>query len=164
MATAVQGVSVSRGLRVLSADTFARINTTTGPRWVVIINPDSGPGNCSTPNSDFVAGIKQLNSYPNVQTIGYVRTGYGGRNTSEILRDIDTYSGWSYSSPDLSMHGIFFDEAVYEYSPDAAETLQIIDYHAKNASGIAGSRLVGLPPKMDAFCCLLAAAAEPRTR
>ena len=41
--------------------------------FIVIINPDSGPGNDSYPAADFVAGIKQLNSYSNVQTVGYVR-------------------------------------------------------------------------------------------
>ncbi|KAI5367115.1 Putative Spherulation-specific family 4 [Septoria linicola] len=117
---------------------YEAINSTTDLDFVVIINPDSGPGSKdSSPPADFVPQIQKLNSLPNVQTVGYdVGTGYGSRPVGEIVRDIETYSSWSSMNDSLAMHGVFFDEAVYKYSEDNFQHLSSINAFAKNSTGI----------------------------
>jgi hypothetical protein len=63
--------------------------------FTVILNPDSGPGLSRYPGKNFVPQIQKLNSYSNVRTVGYVRTGFGTRNISSVLLDVSTYSGWA---------------------------------------------------------------------
>src|ERR1700730_633611 len=48
-------------------------------KWQIIINPDSGPGSTQYPDSNYIAGISELNGYDNVQTLGYVYTDYTSR-------------------------------------------------------------------------------------
>ena len=108
----------------------------------VIVNPDSGPGSLPYPNADYTPAIQKLNTYSNIRSIGYVKTGYGTRNTSDIVRDINTYSRWSANSSSIAMHGIFFDEVVYEYSASAPQYMKTIDQAAKNAAGLLEPRTV----------------------
>lgn len=82
----------------------------------VILNPDNGPGSGSSPgyNSDWVTGVATLNSYPNVQTLGYVSTSWGARSASDVDADVATWAAWDSSvtsgSGNISVAGIFFDE------------------------------------------------------
>lgn len=110
----------------------------------MIINPDSGPGTTATPNADFYPAIQKLNAFANVQTVGYVHTGYGTRNISKVLQDIQTYSGWSKAKPSIAMDGIFFDEVVSEWSSEAGTFMKTINQAAKNATGLLGARTVSL--------------------
>lgn len=65
--------------------TGGRINSTTDLDFVVIINPDSGPGSKDfSPPVDFVPQIQKLNSLPNVQTVGYVRVFMPSRSISSV--------------------------------------------------------------------------------
>ncbi|KAL2820270.1 Spherulation-specific family 4 [Aspergillus granulosus] len=67
--------------------------------FYVIVNPNSGPGDSSPPASEYIAGVTALNSYPNVHTLGYVRTNYTNRDIHDVKEDIDIYSQWaSYSA------------------------------------------------------------------
>lgn len=109
---------------------------------MVIVNPSSGPGSGSAPNEQYQTAITQLSTYPNVQKVGYVRTGYGDRGVDTILEEVDTYAGWRSVSTDLAMQGIFFDEAPYQYSEAQADLLTQINAHVKNVSGIEGPRTV----------------------
>lgn len=109
--------------------------------FTVIINPNSGPGESALPDSSYTPEIAKLNSFPNVRTVGYVRTGYGTRNISDVLADVTTYSGWS-SGVNISMHGIFFDEAPYDYSDENAAFLLTINQAVKNSTGIQPDRIV----------------------
>ncbi|KAK4986363.1 hypothetical protein LTR50_005341 [Elasticomyces elasticus] len=78
----------------------------------VIVNPASGPGTTPYPDSNYVSNVAQLNSYTNVDTLGYVHTSYGTRSQAQVKADILTYQGWSgYAGADIHMDGIFFDEA-----------------------------------------------------
>lgn len=88
--------------------------------------------------------LEKLSKYPNVRTLGYVRTGYGQRNISQVLQEVAIYANWSILSPAWSVSGIFFDETISEYSSEGAAYLDNIDDFVKNKSGIAGTRLVGL--------------------
>ncbi|KAJ5785222.1 Spherulation-specific family 4 [Penicillium pulvis] len=98
-------------------------NTTWGPvyeaaagnpdiEFKVIVNPDSGPGDTTYPESAYITAIAQLNSYDNVVVLGYIPTEYGTRSASDVESDISTYSGWSaYTEKNIAVTGIFFDEA-----------------------------------------------------
>ncbi|CAD0084983.1 unnamed protein product [Aureobasidium vineae] len=76
----------------------------------IIVNPRNGPGG-SLPDSDYISNISMINSYNNVNTLGYVHTSYGNRSLSDISSDIDTYQSWStYTNSNISLNGIFVDE------------------------------------------------------
>lgn len=73
-------------------------------------------------------------------------TGYGTRPVMEIVQDIETYAQWANVHSSLAMHGIFFDEAAYEYSPENVEHLYTINQFAKNSTGIREPRTVSVSP------------------
>ena len=76
----------------------------------IIVNPHNGPGG-SPPDSNYISNISLINSYNNVNTLGYVHTSYGKRSLSDISSDIDTYESWStYTNSNISLNGIFVDE------------------------------------------------------
>lgn len=97
-------------------------------QWQIIVNPNSGPGTTGYPNQDYIAGITKLNSYKNVQTLGYVDTDYTRRTYSAVTSDISVYAHWSsYTKSNISIAGIFFDDvnntaatAVYTYMHNAS--------------------------------------------
>jgi hypothetical protein len=74
--------------------------------FLVVINPDSGPGG-STPEQDFVTGVTMLKSYPNVQVVGYVLTSYNQRDINDVENDVSQYAAWP---SEVRVSGIFFDE------------------------------------------------------
>jgi len=110
--------------------------------YTVIVNPDSGPGPGKAPNYDFLLAIQRLNAYPNVRTVGYVRTGYGNRSIDDVLHDVATYSGWATNATGIAMHGIFFDEAPYQYSSQIADYMKTANGAASSAEGIQGDKVV----------------------
>ncbi|KAL9124860.1 MAG: hypothetical protein Q9175_008166 [Cornicularia normoerica] len=81
-------------------------------QWQVIVNVDSGPGTTGYPtDQDYITGIAELNSYPNVQTLGYVDTNFTHRAYSAVVSDINAYATWqSYTEANISIAGIFFDD------------------------------------------------------
>jgi hypothetical protein len=117
---------------------------------MVIINPSSGPGTLPYPDSDYTTQIQKLNSFPNVRTIGYVRTDFAKRNITSVLSDVSVYSGWANSPSDgansnpLALHGIFFDEIPNEYSPETATYLSAINQAVKSSSGLLPARTVSV--------------------
>nr|OQO24450.1 hypothetical protein B0A51_10169 [Rachicladosporium sp. CCFEE 5018] len=121
---------------------YNALNATTDLTYTVVINPESGPGNATTPNSDFLPAIQRLNSYPNAKTVGYVRTGYGNRSIDDVLQDVETYSGWATSATGIQMHGIFFDEAPYAYSAEILEYMTRCNEAVASASGIGGNKTI----------------------
>ena len=76
--------------------------------------------------------------------MGYIRTKYATRSLSDVLADVKSYSHWAKSS-DISVDGIFFDEAPYIYSVATAKYMRTIDSVAKSADGILGNRTVRPP-------------------
>ena len=99
-------------------------------QWQVIVNPNSGPGTTggSPADPNYITAIAKLNSYTNVQTLGYVDTQYTQRAYSAVTTDINTYASWSdYPNADISIAGIFFDDVnntasdpVYTYMHNAS--------------------------------------------
>lgn len=56
-----------------------------------------------------------------MQTLGYVHTSYAGRAASEVEKDVSTYKSWSsYSKSNITLAGIFFDEA-----PDGSDSSHV---------------------------------------
>ncbi|KAH8658364.1 Spherulation-specific family 4 [Xylariales sp. PMI_506] len=110
--------------------------------FIVIVNPDSGPGSTTTPDENYSSAIEQLNGYANVQTVGYVHTSYATRSIDDVLADVETYAGWSSASSSLAMHGIFFDEAPSEYDATLVQYMHTIDAYVKNSTGLQGAKTV----------------------
>jgi hypothetical protein len=75
----------------------------------VIINPASGPGNATWPAEPYIAALKSLNVYPNVQTLGYIDTFGGLLPNATVRAQIATYAGWKEVSPGMALRGIYFD-------------------------------------------------------
>ncbi len=109
----------------------------------MIVNPKSGPGAGLVSDQQYIEAVTRLGSYPNVERLGYVRTGHATRNLSDILDEIGMYAGWSANNSALAMHGIFLDEAPYEYSFGAANFMRRAGQAIKNATGLRNPRTVG---------------------
>jgi hypothetical protein len=77
----------------------------TVPIWV-IVNPASGPG--QRVDANYTRAIDRLRGAGCV-VLGYVTTSYAKRPEAEVRREIDV---WQQSYP--RVHGIFFDEMIYE--------------------------------------------------
>lgn len=125
----------------------SRIINHPGQNFTVILNPNSGPGSLSYPSDDYISQIQRLNTFPNVQTLGYVHTSYAQRDVQSVLKDVTTYSGWAKGSaniniPGFAVHGIFVDEVPSVYSPEADEYLRTVNSAIKKAPGLLGTKLV----------------------
>ncbi|KAH6862034.1 Spherulation-specific family 4 [Alternaria alternata] len=106
-------------------------------RFVVIINPNSGPGAAPWwPNEDYVREIARLNALPNVTTLGYVRVAYCRRPVQDVLEDIETYGRRAREDDRLRVEGIFVDETVNLYSEEAKKYLDAIDRRARTLIGV----------------------------
>ncbi|KAH6843210.1 Spherulation-specific family 4-domain-containing protein [Chaetomium sp. MPI-CAGE-AT-0009] len=113
--------------------------------FYVVINPNSGPKNTSSPgnmgscnlwnatdpndpdylehgcNRDWSTNVHILNQFQNVQTLGYIATGYGNvdrRSIEQIEEDIAEWAAWDIARTwnlnevgNISIHGLWFDEA-----------------------------------------------------
>ncbi|PVH75792.1 hypothetical protein DL98DRAFT_574803 [Cadophora sp. DSE1049] len=102
----------------------------------------TGPGSTLFPDDQYSTALEKLNSYQNVQTIGYVRTDYANRNITTVLAEVSTYAGWASNSSGLVMHGIFFDEAPHQYSLEAVEYMHIASQAVKDVNGLRGDKIV----------------------
>jgi hypothetical protein len=126
--------------------------------FVCIVNPNSGPGDSQYPDSNYDPAVRKLNSYKNVKTIGYVRTGYATRNISTVLAEVNIFAGWASKSPELAMDGIFFDEAPHQYVADAVTFMETVTKAVKNnKSGLKVPKMVSklhsFLPRRDNFDC-----------
>ena len=105
--------------------------------FYVVINPANGPGaQSSHPDSNWISGISQLNTYPNVRTLGYVHTTSATRNINDTITDIYTYANWStYSGANIGMDGIFFDEAPSAFNTQTSTYMSTVASQARTALG-----------------------------
>ncbi|TKY86964.1 hypothetical protein EX895_003641 [Sporisorium graminicola] len=90
---------------------YSAIRANPTAAFTVIINPNSGPGSGSAPDSDYAAAIKTLKSTASagqvLELVGYVPTGYGKTSATKVKADVTKYAKWPATvRPD----GIFFDE------------------------------------------------------
>ncbi|PWY69361.1 hypothetical protein BO83DRAFT_379871 [Aspergillus eucalypticola CBS 122712] len=116
--------------------------------FTIIINPDSGPGSSSLPDSNFLTAVPRLTSYSNVLAIGYVPTEKGTRAISDVESDIKTYAGWPSASGNSSfaVHGIFLDEAPNAYSEELVSYYQQLANLIKESSGLGPENFVVTNP------------------
>ncbi|KAH9206433.1 Spherulation-specific family 4 [Leptodontidium sp. 2 PMI_412] len=120
--------------------------------FLIVVNPNSGPGDTSLPSHDYMRELPKLNAHINVTTVGYVLIDYCRRPLEDVRRDINLYAGWAAenATTGLGIEGIFLDETPNHFSPERAEYLQAVQQHIKATSGILGDRLVihnpGTPP------------------
>ncbi|KAF8170298.1 Spherulation-specific family 4-domain-containing protein [Mycena galopus ATCC 62051] len=87
--------------------------------WLTVINPDSGPGGTGLPGNDdtnYISGVSQLNAKANVRTIGYVHTVQSTAPMSVLQNNITTWKNWATSTSNISVDGIFFDEASADFT------------------------------------------------
>ncbi|OJJ45020.1 hypothetical protein ASPZODRAFT_70711 [Penicilliopsis zonata CBS 506.65] len=113
--------------------------------FTVVVNPDSGPGDAALPSQTYITQIERLNSYDNVQTVGYVRTRYATRNITVVEEEVGVYARWADNSSSLAMDGIFFDEVPSTYSAAAETYLNTIDAKVRAADGLNGNMVIHNP-------------------
>lgn len=74
-----------------------------------------------------------MNSYHNIQVIGYIATNYAEREQAEVNSQIALYSGWSsYTAKNISVSGMFFDEASHTNDNTKISYMQSISAKAKS--------------------------------
>ena len=94
------------------------------PMWV-IINPASGPG--EEVDANYTKAINRLRGAGCV-VLGYVTTSYGKRAAADVRKDIDQ---WLEMYPQI--HGIFFDEMIYEDTEAGAKYQAALKQYAHDA-------------------------------
>ncbi|KAL5117886.1 hypothetical protein ACEQ8H_004204 [Pleosporales sp. CAS-2024a] len=111
--------------------------------FTAIINPQSGPGDANWwPNADYMRELPKLNTYWNVQIVGYVRSTYCQRPINQVFQDIQAYANRSYDNETLQIQGVFVDETVNQYTPTVKTYLDSIDNMGWKNEGIGGERLM----------------------
>ena len=112
-------------------------------QFLVIINPNSGPGAAPWwPNADYVREIARLNALPNVKTLGYICATYCRRSLDAALDDIETYGARGRNDARQGVDGIFVDETVNLYSDQAKKWLDAVDRKVAHSLDYAKSPLV----------------------
>lgn len=92
-------------------DVYSTIEANPNLGFQIILNVDCGPGDGSAPNSDFATGTARLNSYSNVETLGYVHTLFGDASQEEVIQNVTAWAAWNaYTGANTAIKGIFFDE------------------------------------------------------
>jgi hypothetical protein len=112
--------------------------------FLIVVNPNSGPGDAALPGRDYVREVPKLNSFPNVRTVGYMAINYCRRPLSESCRDIELYAGWNrdHAIEGLYVQGIYIDETPNHVSDDSTKYLDEIKNFIKESDGLLGDRLV----------------------
>ncbi|KAJ5226134.1 Spherulation-specific family 4 [Penicillium chermesinum] len=124
-------------------------------QFQVIINPSSGPGSSGKshppikstwfkhltlryseyPDESYISAVAKLNNYSNVQTLGYVDTQFTTRDVSDVENDVSIYQGWSsYKNSNITISGIFFDDAPNENNEAKISYMQQISSTAKSSN------------------------------
>ncbi|KAE8370990.1 Spherulation-specific family 4-domain-containing protein, partial [Aspergillus bertholletiae] len=143
----LSGIIVPLYIYPLSPDTWAplydAISANPDVHFVVIVNPNSGPGAAPSPDVNYVREVARLNQYTNVVTVGYIAINYCKKPLQEALDEVQTYATWSedYVRTGLGVGGIFLDETPNLSSPAAVEYLASLQHRIKATPGLLGNRL-----------------------
>lgn len=117
--------------------------------FLVVVNPNSGPGDLPSPNKDYAREVPKLNAFPNVYTVGYIRIHYCDKPLENVYQEIDRYASWS-ACDGLGLGGILLDETPNHYSEAREEYLRACTGFIKGNQGILRDRMVvhnpGTPP------------------
>ncbi|KAI0144684.1 cell surface protein [Pestalotiopsis sp. NC0098] len=123
--------------------------------FLVVVNPNSGPGVLPLPGHDYIREIPRLNAFENVRTVGYVRIDYCRKPLRQSLAEIRQYADWEvgHNIPGLHVQGIYVDETPNHASTERAEYLDAVRLYIKHVNGLLGERTVvhnpGTPPEGD---------------
>lgn len=110
---------------------------------MIIVNPNSGPGDNALPSHDYLREIPKLNSYSNVQTVGYMKIDWCRRPLSETFADIGTFASWSSSGcTGLYVEGVYVDETPNHFTEDRAQYLLAVRKYIRALPGLFDRRLV----------------------
>jgi hypothetical protein len=101
--------------------------------FTVILNIENGPGSSVWPAGEWVAPIKKLNVFGNVQTVGYIDTVGGTRDNTTVRKEVATYAGWNKSG--IAIHGIYFDHTPSSNTDNEREYLKNITAMVRDAKG-----------------------------
>ncbi|KAL5339249.1 Spherulation-specific family 4 [Aspergillus crustosus] len=112
--------------------------------FTIVVNPGSGPGPNSLPDSNYTKEVPKLAAHGNARLLGYVHTTYATRNISLVRRDIETYAAWPTigADPNLAVRGIFFDETPQQYDVDAFVYLEELTSVVRSTPGLGPDNLV----------------------
>lgn len=114
--------------------------------FLVVVNPNSGPGDGPLPGDDYIREVPKLNTFPNVLTVGYVRAGWCKRPLKDTIEDIGLFAGWRlHDIPGLYVNGIYLDETPNHISRESTAFLDATTNFIKSVNGLIGRRLVCLP-------------------
>jgi hypothetical protein len=110
---------VTRAVPQLQPDVKCSIRTRSDLDFLIIINPNSGPGEWEPPHEHHLAAVPLLRGAASagqiVELVGYVTTRWGERAPHLVHRDVDRYAAWPSSSgrADMALDGIYFDESTW---------------------------------------------------
>ena len=111
-------------------------------QFLIIINPDDGPGNDTLLDPNYQRELGKLNAMSNVRTIGYVPTGWTTRNITRVMDEVSTYASWANNSVSFELDGIFFDETPNNYTEAGVTYMANIDNFVKTLDGFRGANYV----------------------
>ncbi|ETS77282.1 hypothetical protein PFICI_11156 [Pestalotiopsis fici W106-1] len=123
--------------------------------FLVVVNPNSGPGDLPLPGHDYVREVPRLNAFANVRTVGYVRIDYCRKPLRESMAEIRQFADWEvgHNIPGLHVQGIYVDETPNHVSKERSEYLDALRLYIKHVNGLMGDRTVvhnpGTPPEGD---------------
>jgi len=122
-------------------------------QYLVVINPDSGPGSTTYPDSNYIDGVARLNSFSNVNLIGYVDTWFTSVALETVYANIDKYADWAaYEQADIALHGIFFDDMTTNANTTAYDYMSSVSNYAYSSFADSSRPTVVFNPgcKVDA--------------
>ena len=128
-------------------DVTSTIEAYPGVQWQIVINPNTGPGTTGYPSDqNIISGIAKLNSYSNVNTVGYVETLKGQKSISDVNAETDVYASWaSYSDANIAIGGIYFDDVSSEQSSTMYSYYQTVAAHARSSIKSSAAHVVFNP-------------------
>ena len=116
------------------SDVTSTIDAYAGVQWQIVVNPNSGPGTSSYPSDpNIISGLAKLNSYSNVNTVGYVDTAHGQKDISLVNAETDVYASWAGYSTNISIGGIYFDDVSSEESSSMYSYYETVAAHARSS-------------------------------
>ncbi|KAK4218509.1 cell surface protein [Rhypophila decipiens] len=125
--------------------------------FLIVVNPNSGPGEEPLPSTDYMREVPKLNAFPNVTTVGYIAITWARKSLDDVKKEIDRYAGWDQKAcqdleiEGLYLEGIYLDETPNHVSEHAKSYLKELTGYVKGLEGLRGERLVihnpGTPPE-----------------
>jgi hypothetical protein len=112
--------------------------------FLIVVNPNSGPGDLPLPGPHYVQEVPRLNAFANVRCVGYVRIDYCRKPLRESMAEVRQYADWNtgFNIPGLHVHGIYVDETPNHVSQERSEYLDALRLYIKRVNGLLGERTV----------------------